>query len=485
MKPVISIFVSGSKKLKEHRLRLKALVNNLNGENRMKGLHVTLNMFSYVNLGDNQSDYDNFIKNKSDIIIFIVEDKIGQKTKEEYLLASQAQKEKGKPKILFFMKEFKERTPDIEEVERLVSDNSESYYVDYSNLEDLEYKVKERLVQEVNSMMEKSLISSKKKSLALKIWSVFTTLTLAILSCVTFWIISTRNDEATLLFIGGGSAVRCLEEKFPEVGNVYEYENSICIAVPTSSSWPIITSEVMQHHAAKGSKVSKPFYPICMSAMEADESNFLKMSSRNQFISKGSILSYKLGDDNLTLYVKKTYHHELIDGKDSIGVEDLATFVKLMSEQKMMIFTTEVGSGTFTNYQRILKPYGITLSKETLGDHVDKFTDLTPKSKIRRDETPYIMLGSHYYVAMEVYEEGDCRPLIVLDEERKPVTKTNYLYFVGYNEDGGASFWIPTTMVELLKKIDARFGDIIKNNRIPRENETVIVSLNSYLPDNQ
>lgn len=37
MKSTISIFVSGSKKLKEHRLRLKALVNNLNGEFRMKG----------------------------------------------------------------------------------------------------------------------------------------------------------------------------------------------------------------------------------------------------------------------------------------------------------------------------------------------------------------------------------------------------------------------------------------------------------------
>ena len=219
--------------------------------------------------------------------------------------------------------------------------------------------------------------------------------------------------------------------------------------------------------------------------MEANESDFLKMSNRSQFLEKGSVLSYYLGDDDLTMYVKKTYKHELIDGKDSIGVETLAAFLKSISEQNVMIFTTEVGSGTLTNYQRILTPYDIIVSKEVLGEHVDKFTDLTPKSKIRRDETPYIMLGSHYYVAREVYDEGDCRPIIVLDEDGKTVTKTNYLYFAGYNDDDGSTFWIPDAMVDLLNKIDPRFGKIVKNNRIPRNNETVIVSLNSYLTEKQ
>ena len=166
MKSTISIFVSGSKKLKEHRLRLKALVNNLNGENRLKGCPVTLNMFSYVNLGDNQAD--DFIKNKSDLVVFIVEDKMGEKTKEEFLLASEAQKRKGKPKILVFMKEFQDKTPEIEEVEKLVSDNPSSYYVDYSNLEDLESKVKERLMHEVNLLTDENpssqLLKRKKTS---------------------------------------------------------------------------------------------------------------------------------------------------------------------------------------------------------------------------------------------------------------------------------------------------------------------------------
>ena len=315
----------------------------------------------------------------------------------------------------------------------------------------------------------------------MKAWTWLATLGFVLMTLLYFKGMISRDDDSTLLFIGGGSAVRCLEEKFQEVGNVYQYDNSICIAVPTSTAWPIITSEVMQHHAIKGSNVKKMFYPICLSAMVADESNFLKMSSREQFVSKGSVLAYHLGDDDLTLYVKKSYHHELIDGKDSIGVADLAAFIKSISEQDVMIFTTEVGSGTLTNYQRILSPYDITITKESLGEHVDKFTDLTPKSKIRRDETPYIMMGSHFYVAREVYDEGDCRPIIVLDEDGQVISKSIYLYFAGYYEDEGASFWIPDEMVKLLKKMDTRFDNIIKNNRIPRANERVIVPLNDYL----
>ena len=80
MKSSITIFVSGSKSLKVQRTRLKALANNINAENRLKGKKISLNMFSYQNLGDNQSEYDDFIKNQSDVIFFLIEDHIGDKT---------------------------------------------------------------------------------------------------------------------------------------------------------------------------------------------------------------------------------------------------------------------------------------------------------------------------------------------------------------------------------------------------------------------
>ena len=133
----ITIFVSGAKSLKEHRTRLKVLSNDINGELQRKGYGITINMFSYINLGDKQEEYDDFIKNKSDIVLFILEGKIGDKTREEFLLASEMQKKYGRPKIYIFLKEQKERTAELEEIENLVNSNQSSYYIEYSSLDEL------------------------------------------------------------------------------------------------------------------------------------------------------------------------------------------------------------------------------------------------------------------------------------------------------------------------------------------------------------
>ena len=477
MKTTITVFVSGSKSLKEHRLRLKALVNNMNGENRLKGRPIVFNMFSYVNLGDSQSEYNDFIQNKSDIVLFLFENKMGDKTLEEFLLASGSYRKQGKPKILVFLKEYKDKTEKIEQIENLVSENSNACCVYYSDLDDLENKVKEQLTLSVSEQNEKSKVPTKKSSFALKLWAWISTLAFFVLLGLGLMQFRAVNEKVTLLFIGGGSAVNCLEETHPDVGNIYDYPNSFCLAVPTSTSWPIISSGVLRHNASQ----SEHIYPISLSAMAAEESNFLNMSSKSQFISKGAILSYYLGEDYLVAYVKKDVHHNLIDKKETISVEDLSLFLKDIAQQNFMIFTTEVGSGTLTSYQRILAPYNMEISKSVLGDQVDKFTDLTPKSKIIRDETPYIMLGSRYYVAKEVVREGHCRGLKVLDMDGKAITKSIVLYFAGYLTNDGAAFWLPDEIVEFLKKIDSRFGSVIQDNRLPRKNEQVIVSLNDYL----
>ncbi len=480
MKTSITIFVSGSKKLKEHRLRLKALVNNLNGENRLKGHTVTLNMFSYVNLGDNQSDYDDFIRDKSDIVMFIIEDKMGDKTKEEFLLASEAHKKKGHPKLFVFIKDYAEKTPEMEEVEQLVNDNTDSYYVEYANLEDLEFKVRERLMQEVNGILEGTSSSPKKKIKMLRIGFCVTLLASLFLLAHLLFNLKKSSDDVTLVLVGGGSALNCLQE-YENVGSLYDYENAINLSVPTKTSWPIISGEAIHRHALREDTRSKLFYPIALSAMAAVDSNFLMMSNKDQFMSKCAVLALHIGDDSLFIYVKKGYQNELIDGKKSINVRDLAAFLRDVSTQDFMIFTTDEGSGTLTYYQKSLAPYHLTISKAALGDKVARFTDMTPESKIRRDETPYVMLGSRYYVAEEVYKSGDCRPIYVETEDGEALIKPIYLYFAGYYKSETDSYWIPDEMVDLLVKIDPRFKKVIKDNLIPRENERLIVHLNDYL----
>ena len=118
---VISIFIAGAKNLKEQRLGLKALTNDLNAKYAKKGWDVSLNMNSYENFGEKQSDYNDFILNQANIIIFVLKDRIGQKTEDEYLLATNAYKLNGHPEVITFLHAFEERTPEIDHIEQLVN----------------------------------------------------------------------------------------------------------------------------------------------------------------------------------------------------------------------------------------------------------------------------------------------------------------------------------------------------------------------------
>lgn len=478
----ITIFVSGAKSLKEHRTRLKVLSNDINGELQRQGYSLTLNMYSYMNLGDSQAEYDNFIKNKSDIVLFIIEDRFGDKTREEFLLAAEARKKRGRPKMYVFLKEQKERTAELAEIENLINSNHSSYYIEYSSLDDLVAKVRNRLNKDINDRLNKRNASPEKKIKKYKFWAIAATIVLLVISGIGIKQYLTKDNRVVLLFIGGGSAMNCIKDKCESVGDVYHYENAICIGVSSSVAWSLISGEILHHHAVKNDRVQIPFYPVCLSAKEAKESDFLKLCDREQFVSKGSVLSVYIGDDQLILYIKKSLNNDLVNGKDSICVEDMAQLIRESLEEDYIIFTTQEGSGTLLSYRDLLTPKGIEITTTEMGNSLQWFSSQTPSNNIRRDETPYLILGSEYYTATEVYEEGDCRGLVVVDDNGNTIRKPVYIYFAGYHHDlEGRYFWIPDEMVELLKKINPRYGDIIKDNRLPRRNEMVIISLDEEL----
>lgn len=154
---VISIFIAGAKKLKEQRLRLKALTNDLNSKyDRMKW-KVSLHTNSYENFGDRQDDYNDYITNQADLVIFVLEERIGSKTEEEFLLATNAYKQNGHPEVITFVHAFDEKTPEIDHIEKLVNSATDTYYVDYTNTEDLLAKAKDR----INNFVEKRLNQNK------------------------------------------------------------------------------------------------------------------------------------------------------------------------------------------------------------------------------------------------------------------------------------------------------------------------------------
>lgn len=148
---VISIFIAGAKNLKEQRLGLKALTNDLNSRYSRLGWKVSLNTNSYENFGEKQSDYNDFISKQADLAIFVLKERIGKKTEEEYLLATNAFKENGHPEVITFVHAFDEKTEEIEHIEQLVNSVTDTYYVDYNNTEDLLAKAKDR----INTFVEK------------------------------------------------------------------------------------------------------------------------------------------------------------------------------------------------------------------------------------------------------------------------------------------------------------------------------------------
>ena len=182
------------------------------------------------------------------------------------------------------------------------------------------------------------------------------------------------------------------------------------------------------------------------------------------------------------VFVKKTLDHELINDRDSITADELCQLIKMALEEDYNIFTTQEESGTLMAYRELLSPLGVEITTEAMGDNLILYSQSTPSNKIRRNEQPYIILGSEFYVNEGVYQEGDCRGLIIVDEDKNAVKKPIYLYFAGYyhGEDDN-SFWIPDEMVTFLKRIDPRYGEVIKGNLIPRHNEMVIVPLNDEL----
>ncbi len=478
MKTSITIFVSGAKRLREHRMRLKALANNMNAENRLKGKKISLNMFSYMNLGDNQADYNDFIENQADIVLYIIEDRIGDKTRDEFILASKSFRKTGTPRMYVFLKEHETKTDEIREVEQLVNEHCDSYYIEYSNLEDLETKVKERLNQEIDKLEGNSSQSPKKKIRGLRIGLIA-----SIMAIILLLFALVGKNDVTMLLVGGGSALNCLTE-YEGVRESHFLDDAINLPVPTKASWPIISGEFLHQHALRSNDNGKRFYPIALSAMEATDEDFLMMANKEQFTSKCSVLGLHLGEDTLTIYVKKNYQNPIIDGKTSITTRELASFIRDVTGTNIALYTTDEGSGTLTYYRRFLEPYGVDISKSTLGNQIERFSDQTPKSKIRKDETPYIMFGSRYYVAKEVYKSGDCRAISITREDGTAISKPIYLYFAGYNTDNGTCYQIPGKMTTLLKQINPEFGNIIKHDKLPRDNERVIVYMDQYLNNN-
>ena len=154
MENKLRIFIAGSKKLIRER---DAVIGSLtNVANASKG-DVAFEIKSYedfeaaVVAGGQQTQYNQWIENNVDFTIFILDNKVGGITREEFFVAYKSYIQKGVPEIYVYSHKQKiflsnGISQSIEEVKQMVS-MRDQYYVEYTDITDLKYCVYKNFIK--------------------------------------------------------------------------------------------------------------------------------------------------------------------------------------------------------------------------------------------------------------------------------------------------------------------------------------------------
>lgn len=150
----IRIFIAGPKALEGERNALKALAHDLNTEYEDRSAHIQVKIKSYENFKDNQQEYNKFIEQEADLVIFVLEGKVGDKTREEFVKAATSYQEKQTPEIILFIRASDANSNEsLDEIKNLVKTYlGDHYSEDYTSYADLKAKAKHRIDQYATSL---------------------------------------------------------------------------------------------------------------------------------------------------------------------------------------------------------------------------------------------------------------------------------------------------------------------------------------------
>lgn len=142
-KSILRVFIAGAKKLKLERLLLREQLSMLSNQYNLDIRTVTFEDFQTSLTGQEegrQENYNRFIKEKADIVVFVFGSVAGRITEKEFDVAYSSFQANNKPEIFVYVKKryfiFDKRLRSIKE--SFFSDNQE-YYVEYNNVDNLCY----------------------------------------------------------------------------------------------------------------------------------------------------------------------------------------------------------------------------------------------------------------------------------------------------------------------------------------------------------
>lgn len=146
------IFLAGATILTQERDIVRSAVSKWNAKERLNGnpLNPRYIVFSYENFSgviDSETgnkDYNDFIKNEADLAIFLLAERVGKKTKEEFDIAySELKSSKKHPHILVLYLEGS-KDPGILEIKQIL-EKDEKYYYSYTQAAELDRIIQDEL----------------------------------------------------------------------------------------------------------------------------------------------------------------------------------------------------------------------------------------------------------------------------------------------------------------------------------------------------
>lgn len=140
----LKVFIAGSKALDKERAMIRSALQILSNTNSK---HILIRTYTYEEFGTSftregrQTEYDRFIKEDADYVIFIIDGKIGGITRNEFDIAWNAFMKNGKkPSIYVYHKQDSSSPAEIQDVVNKINQCNQ-YYTDYRDLESLRAEV--------------------------------------------------------------------------------------------------------------------------------------------------------------------------------------------------------------------------------------------------------------------------------------------------------------------------------------------------------
>ncbi len=429
----INIFIAGAKDLIEARRVFKVLANNLNAEYDSKQLDISLTMRSFEDFveNNNQTSYDDYIAKESDIVIFIIEGRIGAKTEAEFKIASNSLSKHGRPKIFVFMKQYDALTPDIAYVNGLMSTLLSDYYYTYRNYDHLESIAKDVLREAVDSIARKSVANTEKRAGRSRLMSwlklqryAIVVLLLAIVTLGVFMFVGRHRlpNKPMTIVVGGGSVANYVEDSLKI--DLRGYDDLIYFHMPSMASLSTLGEDIADHNYRN--------YTVVFAAERADTMAFFSSVNIDDIKTDtdGCVLGAYLGDDPLCAIVE---NDPLI--REYVGAEDfergrisLDALKRILEDSSRFdIHTTSTTSGTRKRYADLL------LSKGHVLGNYKPFNET--ETIVATPGYPSVRLASRFYTSKNAKGATKLLKTLslydVVDGQEQLLVKRMYVYFAG------------------------------------------------------